>query len=540
MNENIQLNISRLQTYFEELEKRIKSVERQITTTNQVSAIQSCLAEIKEVLLEYQSTYTELVNEYNTHKQDYDQKVSTNTTEHSTFSSSISSLNANVLTLQNNVQDLQSKVTLLENSSGTGSGSGCLCKNTSDFCHNYINCHIYYNQFYSPKFLLLANQNQYIDIKLKVKIKSSQALENSNYTITLNCNEKNVISKSYIYNTETETKEITYRYYPTQNSNTIRFFIIGSNILFLYDYIIEVNGRDVMLDAKTSAINIRCFNDKYYIVKWDNDSGILYYDIQDKENLSLSEQNMQINYLTNTINYAFLDCTLVPALKEATVYTSDAETSFPNGIKIMLQTQKENHGAMCLNYSTTELKLVQKYVASLYANKLSFAPCCNNYGDMIYAYTNKTNQAYVKGDLNTAKCINDATYESFYNACIVQYNYAKIGESVKPYAGSLFQRSDGMWIYYPTLDNKSADNSTRTEIAIGNNCTAYLQTDGTINVYINVGLKVYKYTLTKNTTTNKYDLNTSYSVINGVTKYEELLDGKALAHTYDTYEIVDM
>lgn len=535
MNENIQLNIAKLQTYFEELEKRIKSVERQMTTQNQVSAIQSCLAEIKDVLLEYQSTYSELVSEYNTHKQDYDQKVSTNTTEHSTYTSSISTLNANVLTLQNNVQDLQTKMTALENSSGTG--GGCLCGNTSDFCHNYINCYMYENQFYSPNFVLLANPSQYIDIKLKVKTKSSQTVESSTYTITLDLNGENVVSNSYTYTTETETKELNFRYYPTKNSNTIRFFITGSRILFLCDYTIEVNGRDVMLDAKMPAINIRCFDDKYYIVKWDNDSGTIYYAVQDKANLSLSEQDLQTDYITTTTNYAFRNLYLIPTLKNASVYTYDTE--YPQNMKIYTISQKLYAELIGLELNETLSSFKRSSCQSIDINRLDICPCINGYGNLTCAFTTKNCVSKVRGYYSNIYTINDATTEKFYNACSIQYNYAKIGENIKEYPGAIFQRSDGMWIYYPTWENKSTDNSTRTEIAVGNNCTAYLQTDGSINIYIGVGLKVYKYKMTKNSAGN-YELGSTYDVITGVTRYEELLDNKALAFTYDTYQIVDM
>ena len=45
--------------------------------------------------------------------------------------------------------------------------------------------------------------------------------------------------------------------------------------------------------------------------------------------------------------------------------------------------------------------------------------------------------------------------------------------------------------------------------------------------------------MTKNSAGN-YELGSTYDVITGVTRYEELLDNKALAFTYDTYQIVDM
>lgn len=543
MNENIQLNIAKLQTYFEELEKRIKSVERQMTTQNQVSAIQSCLAEIKDVLLEYQSTYSELVSEYNTHKQDYDQKVSTNTTEHSKFTSSISTLNANVLTLQTNLESLITRVTSLENSSSSGQGStggvSCLCKNTSDYCFNYVNCYLYNEQFYSPNFVMLANSSQYVDIKVKVQIKCASVVEDNQYTVKLQCNEKDVISKSYNYHTDTQTQELCYRFVPTKNSNTVRVVVLGKRVIKLDNYSIEINGRDVMLDANMPALKIKCFNDKYYIVKYDNNNGIVYYGVQDKNSLNLNETSLSSFLTDQNSQYSFIDYMLLPALQKGEQFAIDTE-NYPSGIKLYMLGLEQFRPQYTYKFNTTLNSIILDTQMNAHINRYDVCSYSNNIGYLYLGFVDYAYKVTGKSSSNFPIYINEALTEKFYNVAIVQYNYAKVGDDVEPFHGIITQREDGMWFFYPEIANKTKDNSTRIELSVGCNCTAYYQTNGNINVYIGNGTKVYKYTLTKNTTTNKYEKNALFDTISGVTKYEELLDGKALAYTYDSYQIVDM
>lgn len=537
--DNIQLNITKLQAYFEELEKRIKSIERQFTTTNQITAMQSCLSEIKLMLEEYQTSYNNLISDYNTHIQNFNTHESTNSLEHTNINNSITSINADLTSLQGNIENLISRVSILETTGGSSSGdSNCFCGNNSDYCHNYVNSYLYGNKFYSPKFLLITNSSQYVDIKLKVRVKNDIVSQSGlTYSINLVCNDQTVATLgSQKYITEIETKELSYRLYPTQNANYVQLYINAWKYMLLIDYQIEINGRDVLLDATMPSINISCFDDKYYIVKWDNETAKIYYDIQDKANLSLDESTMKVDQLTNETDYSFIDMRLVPALKEAKTYTFSTE--YPQNINLLIINQENARMNYSLKLNAETQKFKKESSTSLSANRFDASSCLNGYGFSVISTATKTFMATIKRTPSTYDKVNEATTEKFLNTCVVQYNYAKIGEAIKPFAGAIYQRSDGKWIYYYSWANQTTDSSLRTEIAVGSNCTAFLQKDGTINVYIGAGLKVYKYTMSKNET-GKYQVNTLYTVISGITKYVELLDNKALVFTYDQYKIID-
>ncbi len=101
------------------------------------------------------------------------------------------------------------------------------------------------------------------------------------------------------------------------------------------------------------------------------------------------------------------------------------------------------------------------------------------------------------------------------------------------FPGMLIMDEDGNVKYYETLNNTYCVN-----IGSGKNFVGYFQTDGSINVYINKGANVCKYTLTKNSTTNQYELGTDCTVYTNAQRVDELYDNKLLVFYDNDYEII--
>ena len=72
----------------------------------------------------------------------------------------------------------------------------------------------------------------------------------------------------------------------------------------------------------------------------------------------------------------------------------------------------------------------------------------------------------------------------------------------------------------------------------GKNVSAYMQSNGNINVYVNRYCNVYKYVLQKNTSTGQYELSGLANTFQGITGYEEIYDNKAIGYVYNEHKIL--
>ena len=90
---------------------------------------------------------------------------------------------------------------------------------------------------------------------------------------------------------------------------------------------------------------------------------------------------------------------------------------------------------------------------------------------------------------------------------------------------------DNTCYFYPSVNGDS-----RVEIGKGRICSAYLQTDGSITVYLNQGSEVYRYRLNKNSS-GDYTNAGIEKTFSGITSYDELYDGKSLVAKFKDYEI---
>ena len=90
-----------------------------------------------------------------------------------------------------------------------------------------------------------------------------------------------------------------------------------------------------------------------------------------------------------------------------------------------------------------------------------------------------------------------------------------------------------MNVYFPEFDN-----TYYVEIGKGKNVSAYLQEDGSINVYINRYCDVYKYVIRKNFD-GIFEVSNIVTCIKGITRYEELYDGQALIYKNAQHYIVN-
>ena len=157
-----------------------------------------------------------------------------------------------------------------------------------------------------------------------------------------------------------------------------------------------------------------------------------------------------------------------------------------------------------------------------------------------YCFATASGEAYIfaspgQKEYNRIKIkLNGEILPSVYYKCamVKNNNVFETDSSVSFYGSIFWNITTQNWEFFETYDN-----TYKVILPPGKYCTAYYQTDGSINVYISRGCTTYKYTLAKNTSTNQYELSSTISTIPQCTKYDELYDNKALIACYNEYRI---
>ena len=453
----------------------ISDIESDITTINStLSSLANTSQDISEIESEIST-----INSILTSLTDLPQDVSELEEDVSTINSSISTLSSSIDDLEDADIALSARVTTLENASSS-TGSGATTTDTIRFTKDQIGARVGFILSDSCTFL------------------------------------------------------------PQEDYN---FFYVQFNMgdVSIREYSVTIEGNSVEFLQQDLPLKINCFNNSYYIIRLDDYRRRIYYGVQPKDELNVSTSYLSYIEGTNTPTEGVSYLYLMPTTKiENGVVAFDTQYSEPYKFFGTL----DKNGVMC-SYTLESSSIVKEVTYDV--DPLYFEPIYGGIGVTATSASDSPDAIFLINDdgnvflVGTGSGLNDAIS---YNGEKLYYTSYRIGAVVRDINNKIGSPSYFRGIIAWNKDTKknvffpSIISTYMVEIADGKNVTAYYQTNGNINVYINRGMNVYKYVLELNSETNQYELSSLVTTIEGITRYEELYDGKYLVYRNTQWEIV--
>ncbi len=559
--------LTKLKAQIEEIEKRIKAISLQVTTSTQVNAIKLCLDDLKELLDLYQAEYENLITDYDTHKDDYQNLLSdynehksnyetfyndylqhktdynillssyngltqTNLLEHTTMKDGISRALSQISDLDTEQTKINQRMDYLEATYGDGSSTQT---NITETVNTFDRAYMYgYFKIASscntPSVYFTCNPSQ--QIKISVRLKGHTFQDMLTPTIYIKIDGKTIDYEVFTDKTATFDYQTHVYYVPNKAFNRLT---IQSNISLNYYYSnceIVLEGRNVKFLNPDQQLNIFCFNDKYYVSAKTMDNYYMYGTLE-KDNLKISDAyltKIPISKFTFENSYFWL----VPALEEGTTYQIKEDFAYGYAFPYLIGRNPENAGvAKVLEDYTPTQYLSWSY--SVYSKDYLVAGCGNG-GICCCIVVNDGTVRLVGFGVENSEAFTyngEKLVDEWFRVCVVKNNNLKIGDPVEQYHGAVLTKKDATNVFFPDVHSTYC-----IDLGVGYNATAYLQPDETINIYINKDCDICKYILEKNEE-GIYELSPVKVLYKGMTKYEELYDGKALVWRGCKYEFLE-
>ena len=541
MNENIEYKIKRLLVDFEELEKRIKANKNLLDKSSQT--IKNEIEKEVQTLSSEITSCKNLVESMSTSVGQNTQDISQNTakiTEINTKIGNFSQLNEKMTQISTSIENLSQIINNLQLNDNSqlvyqdvGINEDNIFASVNSTCQN--------GDYYSQTYYLVCDINQYIDIDFELEFDptSDNKYSTVNYKVELLINNETFVVGEFPLKSSSDIKTFSKRFFPTKKVNEIRVHCTGNRCSIVKYYKIKVKGKNLTIVGETASISITCFNNKYYICnKNDTNDMKLYFAELDKDNFTLDTSSYQYGqlYLTEIIEKV----SIYPIYNLSTKTFSNYGTNH-FGFPVLESRNKTND---CFVFSCFGGENNPYFVSSIDINinaidydflftgkKPCFACFCfalSSGEAYIFASPNQSNFNRIQIKLN-----GENVPSVYYKCAMVKNNNVFETDSGVDFYGSIFWNiTTQNWEFFETYDN-----TYKVILPPGKYCTAYYQTDGSINVYISRGCTTYKYTLAKNTSTNQYELSSTISTIPQCTKYDELYDNKALIACYNEYRI---
>ncbi len=539
--------ISKIKTQIEEIEKRIKAIAMQMTTTSQMSAIKYCLEEIKQLLIdmgteydthladysehkeEYNALlekYNQLYENFNTHTQNYDESMAENTTVHGEIQKDIDDIIYSLKEVEAQADNLETRVMVLEELGGEGGSQTPtqLQVETTNFIEytELTPCMKKLSEYVSPIIFFTCEPTQTLHIKVRAEGELSGSRIRNYMELFINGVSKVLEIKNPLSSGNFDY-EFSITYIPKQKFNNIYIY---SNINTAYDvkrWHLTIMGRNIRLFNQERDVKIFCFDDKYFVT-YGTSLGYFCYGVQNRGNLSLNLSEVKQMYVDN-IEERYNSMMLIPAL----VNNSDALAYDDNYVDNVIFATLDGTFKHCPQtlVINSEGKLERGTSWTYKASSLDVIPNGIGNGSEVLLITDWDGNVACLGRGNMLKAIKyngENLTKQWYSVTTVKNNNAKIGDTNTTFNGAILWRKDGMNVFFPEFDNTYC-----VEIADGRNVTAFLQEDGSINVYINRLCNVYKYVLRKNID-GIYEVSNIVTCIKGITRYEELYDGQVLIY----------
>lgn len=542
------------------LSQAVEDLEDDIETINETLASLSGggsdvdysqeIAQIQDDITTINSTLTSLSNASQTASQDISDLTSDISTINSTLSGAtqdISDIESDITTINSSIDDLEdadialsARVTTLENAS-SGSGSGQTNTDTIKFTKDQIFAKVFQGDttiYRTPRCQFICDTLGTVTISYQIV---GEFLDTTTwYRMRIYLNGEVIKERNIDGNIGAFILSDSCTFMPQEEYN---IFYVQLNIgnVSIREYSVSIEGYNVEFLQQDLPLKINCFNDSYYILKLDDYRRRIYYGVQPKAELDVSTTSLSYIEGTNTPTEGISYFYLFPTTKiENGVVVFDSQYSNP--YKFIAAFDKTSKMGTCV-INNSAIVSEQPYQLS----PLYFEPIYGGVGATSTSTTVSQDAVFLIDDdgnvclAGTGSGLNDAisyngeklTYTNYRNGAVVRDINNKIG-SPSYFRGLIAWNKDTKKnVFFP-----STTSTYMVEIADGKNVTAYYQTNGNINVYINRGMNVYKYVLELNSETSQYELSSLVTTIEGITRYEELYDGKYLVYRNTQWEIV--
>ena len=550
MNENIEYKIKRLLTDFEELEKRIKANKSLLDKSSQT--IKNEIEKEVQTLSSEITSCKNLVDEMSTSVEQNTQDISQNTAKITEFSNKITNISTKITQLNEKITQIPTQIeqfsqlinglTMSDETSFVYEDFGV----NEDFIETSCNSNTENANYYSQSYYVACDINQPLEMELELGYDPTiqNMYSSKEYIVEVLLNDKAIMKGQFpcASQSSTNTKKVNTlssgKIYPENRINEIRIHCTGYTFCTVQYYKLNIKGKNITICGQVPSLSITCFDNKYYIVnKSDYNDYNIYFAELDKDNLTLSTENFQSAKVKETIMNEKL--TIYPAFNLSTkqyvsIYnwyclfpTLENRNKLYNGFSLHSY-RKQIEG---LTNGHTILYEVEDY-DFVYTGKYPCYACfCfvkPNGEPALFCTPDQETKNYVKLKMN-----GEDLPQVYHKCAVVKNNNLTSQSTTGEYYGSIIWNiTTQNWEFYETTDN-----TYKVILPPGKYCTAYYQTDGSINVYISRGCTTYKYTLVKNTQTSQYELSSTVSTIPKCTKYDELYDGKALIMFYGAYRI---
>ena len=598
MNENIEYKLKKLLVDFEEMEKRIKAnknllekssqnikdeITQEIQTISQeITSCKTLVSELEISIIQNGETIEQNTTQIEQNTQNISQNtqniaqnttniaqntadIAQNTQDIANNTSKITQNTTKIAEISNKITDISAKITQLNakimqipgqieqfsqlvNSLKMTDGTSFVYEDfgvNEDFVQSIPNCVVRDGNYYSQSYYLVCDMNQCIEIELELGYDPTiQNMYSSyEYTVEILLNGNSIMKGQYPMSSQssTNTQKINILssgiIFPEQRINELRIHCTGTTFCIVQYYKLKIKGKNITVCGQVPSLTITCFDNKYFVFNKTNYSiKKLYFSEFEKDNLNLDTENYVS--VSSTNSYINEKITIYPTYNLTTkqyVNFYDGHFLFPTlenrnkenafFLNCHRQTYDKYYDYFSFSYQVEDYDFIFTGKPPCYA---CFCLVLSNGEPALLCTPDQETRNYVKLTFN-----GEDLPQVYHKCAMVKNNNITAEDSSVPLYGAIFwNKTTQNWEYYETVDN-----TYKIILPPGKYCTAYLQMDGSINVYISRGCTTYKYVLIKNAETNEYELSSNISIIPKCTKYDELYDGKGLITFYNSYSI---
>ena len=534
--EDLQDDISSINTTLNASTQDISEINADIadinSTLTNLSGINQEVEDLQNDVLEINSTLSTLTG--------VTQDISELESDVSGINESISTISSSIVDLQSADTALSARITTLENESGSGSGSSGTVSSLV-FKKEQISAKVYQSSGYTyktPKCQFICDTSGKVTISYQI-IGKVETADVTYARMRIYLNDEEVKDRNIDVAVGAFNVSDSFTFIPNEAYN---YFYVQLSIgeITVREYTMSVEGYNVEILQQELPMTINCFNNSYYILMLDDYRRRLYYGVQSKEELDISTSSLSYVSATNTPSDGISYLYLVPTTRvENGVVVFD--TSYSEQCKLIGSLTKSGTLAS-FTIDSSSITDENEYSSDVtyyepIVGGMGVETSSDFYGDAIfmidmYGMVSLMGSGSGLGDAITLN--GEQIYSSSYRIGAVVRDINNKINSPSYFRGVIvWDKDTNKNIFLPSISS-----SYSVEIAEGKNVTAYYQTNGDINVYINRGTNVYKYVLQKNSQNNQYELSQTITTLEGITRYEELYDGNYLVYRNTQWEIL--
>lgn len=315
---------------------------------------------------------------------------------------------------------------------------------------------------------------------------------------------------------------------------------------------VRISGKNICILNSERPIHIECFNNNLYIAVQEKNR--LKYKIDTMSNVSsnlldtLKIGELLLSYVNNMNTVTFTnddyvgsDYVAYPATEKVTKNTVPLaiDNSAEGGVEFGLCATSVNGANLCgtraMRLSSGVLTAGTDYVTNIYrSTAIAWLPTGIGYGSRIFLQANAEEGKLALYGYNNSKSgvkYNTENITGIYQVAVVKENALMVGDT-PTFRGFVAMTQDLTQYFYPERES-----TYRVQIGKGKNATAYYQSDGTINIYLNVNNSIYKYVLAINQSTNQYEISGNPVFLTRAKQVQELYDGYYLIYNGNEYQI---